>query len=195
MKQSSRQIKQILLISCLLFCMGGAVAQTKAARDSREYRSFSKVATRSSVVFTLPEGFKELPINNDSAPFEYGIELPDQGFEIWLKVTPQTDNAPDSLYVEMGKMEAKTLAGDTPFYTRGMPDRVLTDYNADAGKSYLINLPDSPVTKHYKFALLITLQKNNKGTIMALCMTNDKGPDFFKKINKARNCIKFKANP
>ncbi|MBE9667329.1 hypothetical protein [Mucilaginibacter boryungensis] len=191
MNYSSRQIKQILLITCLLFCMGAAIAQTKPAKESHEYKSFSKIASRSNVTFTLPEGFKELPVSGDNI-FNYGMTIPGEDFEIWLKVTPQTDNTSDSLYVEMGKAEAKLLAGDNHYYTHGMPERVLTDYNADAGRSYFIYLSDSPATKHYKFALLITLQKNSKGTIMALCMTNDKGPDFFKNINKARNCIRFK---
>ncbi|GAB3913859.1 hypothetical protein GCM10028826_27000 [Mucilaginibacter boryungensis] len=171
--------------------MGAAIAQTKPAKESHEYKSFSKIASRSNVTFTLPEGFKELPVSGDNI-FNYGMTIPGEDFEIWLKVTPQTDNTSDSLYVEMGKAEAKLLAGDNHYYTHGMPERVLTDYNADAGRSYFIYLSDSPATKHYKFALLITLQKNSKGTIMALCMTNDKGPDFFKNINKARNCIRFK---
>lgn len=172
--------------------MGAAVAQTKTAKESREYKSFAKIAAKSNVAFTLPEGFKELPVSGDNI-FNYGMTIPEQDFEIWLKVIPQNDNTSDSLYVEMGRTEAKALAGDGHFYTHGMPERVLTDYNADAGRTYLINLPDSPATKHYKYALLITLQKNNKGTIMALCMTNDKGPDFFKNISRARNCIRFKS--
>jgi hypothetical protein len=188
MKNLLKQFKQILLINCLLFFTGLAFAQTKV---SREYKSFSKITARTSVAFVLPEGFKELPAKSDNN-FDYGIGIPDHDFEIWLKVIPQNESDPDSLYIETGRNEAKTLAGSNPFYTRGMPDKVLADYNADAGKSYFMSLPDSPDTNHFKFALLITLQKNKKGTIMALCMTNDRGPDFFKNINRARNCIKFK---
>ncbi|MES2279304.1 MAG: hypothetical protein V4592_24945 [Bacteroidota bacterium] len=193
MKYLSRQFKQILLITCLVFCAGAVMAQTKVAKDSREYKTFAKSANRASVTFSLPEGFKEQEVKSDNSAFDYGITIPDQGFEIWLKVTPQSDNTTDSLYLEMGRNEAKALAGGNNFLVRDMPDRVLTDYGADAGKTYFMNLPDSPTTKGYKFALLITLQKSHKGTIMAVCLTNDKGPDFFRNINKARNCIRFKA--
>jgi hypothetical protein len=141
----------------------------------------------------LPDTFKELDIKSDNIDFDYGLTIPGQEFEIWLKVIPQSENSPDSLYIEIGRTKARQLAGENRFLVRLMPEEVLADYNADAGRTYFMNLPDLPETKHYKFALLITLQKNHKGTIMAICLSNDKGPDFFRNINKARNCIKFKA--
>jgi hypothetical protein len=49
-----------------------------------------------------------------------------------------------------------------------------------------------PITKHYKYALLITLQKAQTGTILAICFANEKGPEFFKNMGLAKNCIKFK---
>jgi hypothetical protein len=55
-----------------------------------------------------------------------------------------------------------------------------------------LNLLDFPATKHYKYALLIALQRNHTGTIMAVCFTNDKGPEFFKNVDRASNCLKFK---
>jgi hypothetical protein len=195
MGYSSRQFKQILLITFLLFCTRAAMAQTKLPKPSHEYKSFARVANKANVAFLVPDGFKELP-KNDGLPFEYGITIPDEGFEIWFKVIPQTDDTPDSLYLDAGKTEAKALAGENDYMVRNMPDRVLNDYGADAGKTYLLNLPDTPATKHYKYALLITLQKSHKGTIMAVAFTNDKGPDFFRNINKARNSIRFKVqNP
>ncbi|QKJ28942.1 hypothetical protein HQ865_03960 [Mucilaginibacter mali] len=169
-----------------------AFAQTKPARESREFRNFNKVATRANVAVVIPDGFKEIDVKSDNPAFDYGITIPDQGFEIWLKVMPQTESTPDSVYLEIGRAQARQLAGDNEYLVRGMPERVLNDYNADAGKTYFFNLPDAAATKRYKFALLITLQKSHKGTIMAVCLTNDKGPDFFRNINRARNCIKFK---
>lgn len=151
------------------------------------------MANHANAVFSLPEGFKELSVKNENSNFDYGITIPGQEFEIWFKISPQTDADPDSLYVGIGKNEAKALAGENDYFTRGIPDEVLNDYNADAGRTYLINLPDAAATKHYKFALLITLQKNHRGTIMAVCFTNEKGPDFFKNINRAKSCIKFRS--
>ena len=50
-----------------------------------------------------------------------------------------------------------------------------------------------PATKRYKYALLITLQKNHTGIILAVCFTNEKGPEFFKNLDRASSCMKFKA--
>jgi hypothetical protein len=188
----SRQFKQILLISCLLFCTGVVFAQPKPPKASHEFKNFSKVTSKVNVAFVLPDGFKELPVN-DASPFDYGIGMPDQDFEIWFKIIPQTEATTDSAYVEIGRAEARTLAGDNTLMERGMPDRVLADYGADAGKTFFLNLADLPATRHFKYALLITLQKMHKGTIMAVCFTNDRGPDFFRNINKARNSIRFKV--
>jgi hypothetical protein len=192
----SKHLKQILGITFLLFCAVGVMAQSRAGRPTHEYKSFARTANKANVAVLLPDGFKELP-KNDGLAFDYGITIPDEDFEIWFKVVPQTEADPDSLYLDMGKNTAKSLAGDNEIsFMRNMPDRVLADYGADAGKTYLLNLPDTPATKHYKYALLITLQKNHKGTIMAVAFTNEKGPDFFRNINKARNSIRFKVlNP
>jgi hypothetical protein len=189
MKYLSRQFKQILLIIHLLFFTGAVLAQTQTGKDTREFKTFSKIATRAGVGFNLPDGFSELPVRTESKAYDYGMAIPGQDFEIWFKITPQTNAAPDSLYLEIGKTQAKQLAGDNTILIRNMSTRVLAEYNADAGKTYFVSLPD---TRHYKYALLITLEKNHKSIITALCLTNDKGPDFFQNINRARNCIKFK---
>ena len=99
---------------------------------------------------------------------------------------------PDSVYLDVGKATAVSLAGDQPYFERTIPPEVLAKYHADAGKSYLITLLDLPETKHYKYALLITLQKNHTGTILAICFGNEKGPEFFKNINRASHCLMFK---
>lgn len=192
MKYLSRQFKQILLITFLLFCLGHIQAQTKATKVSHALKHFGRVAGEANVTFALPDDFKELPGKYESMLFDYGITIPGQEFEIWFRVIPQKESDPDSVYLNIGRNEAKQLAGGSGYFNRTVPERVLTDYNADVGKTYFMNLPDSPETRHYKYVLLITLQKSHKGTIMAAAFTNDKGPDFFRNINKARNCIKFK---
>lgn len=187
----SRQFKQLLFITILLFCTGAVLAQAKV-KKSREFKTFTKNAGKADVTYTLPEGFKELP-KPEGGEYDYAIALPDEDFEIWFKITPQPGNAPDSTYLEAGKTRAKQLAGENEFYIRPIPDYTLSNYNADAGKVYFMSLPDSPVTNHYKYALLTMLQKSGKGTIAAVCITNNKGPDLFKNINRAKNCIKFKV--
>lgn len=188
-----RPFKSLLVIISLVFLNFPVIAQAKYPRNGHELRRFSKAAAQAGITFSMPEGFKELNDNSEAHPFDFGISLPGQGFEVWFKVVPKKGSTPDSLYLDMGRNEAKELCGDDNYLVRGLPDEVLNDYNADVGKTYFLNLPDSPATKHYKYALLITLQKDDKGIVMAAGFTNDKGPEFFKNLNRARNCIKFKT--
>jgi hypothetical protein len=219
-----KQIKQILLTAILLFCIAPVFAQEKkhpakikqevtvvknAPVISNQLNNFLLAAAQANVLFTFPEGFKEITLpNNEEYPFDYGMELPGKEFEIWFQVRSQKENYasyerllstknarlanPDSLYLGYGTALAAAFTGGHDFAVRNIPQRIASGYNADAGKSYLLNLLDMPVTKHYKYALLITLQKAQTGTILAICFANEKGPEFFKNMGLAKNCIKFK---
>lgn len=208
-----KQFKHLLLIAALLLPVSVAFAQGgkkhKKSSVSREFKEFTTVTSEAGIAFTLPEGFSELKTpDNEDFNFNYAMTIPGQEFEVWLQVRSQKENYNtyvkaqeangkpaenlDSLYIEIGKTNAVKLSGDDSYFVRSLSQRVLAGYNADAGKTFLCNIPDSEATKHYKYALLITLQKNKVGTILAVCLTNEKGPDFFKNINKARNCLVFK---
>jgi hypothetical protein len=132
------------------------------------------------------------------------MALPGEDFEIWIQVKTQKENekfvadknihiSSDSLYVNVAQNQAAAFTDDKSYLERTIPPGVLDRYNADAGKSLLLNLNDSPLTKHYKYALLIVLQKNHEGTVLAVCFTNQKGPEFFKNMKKASDCLRFKS--
>jgi hypothetical protein len=198
MKALLKQFKQFYVVVCLLIGGHAANAQNKYSQVDRQMKEFSRLVTEANITFTLPEGFKEVsPINNEDVSYDYGITMPGQEFEIWFEVKPYKQiskyyaNA-DSAYINIGKEQVSVFSADNAYFARNLNDRILAQYNADEGKSYLVNLSDSPVTRHYKYALIITLQKDHIGTILAICLTNDKGPEFFKYIDKARTCIKFK---
>jgi hypothetical protein len=187
-----------------------AIAKPIVAKPmSSQLKDFYHLAAVANVVFTFPAGFREIPVLNDEDfSFDYAIELPGHDFEIWFQVKSQKSDwaeylqlkndlskqleNPDSLYIGMGRAQASSFTGGQDYLTRTIPQDILAKYNANAGKTYLLNLQDLPETKHYKYALLITLQKNHIGTILAICFTNDKGPDFFKNINRVSKCLKFK---
>jgi hypothetical protein len=185
-------------------------AKKKTAPASIQFKEFSQLLAQASITFMFPKGFKEIEaVNNEDFSFDYAMEMPGKDFEVWFQVKSQKENwasyerlqndndhqlaNPDSLYLEMGKAHAIAFTGDRNYFVRNMPQNVLARYNADSGKSYLLSLLDLPATKHYKYALLITLQRNHTGTIMMVCFTNEKDPEFFKNIDKATNCLKFKS--
>ncbi len=180
-------------------------AQTiSQVKGSKQFNEFSRLLAQANVTFTFPKGFKEIPaVNNEDFSFDYAMEIPGQEFEIWFQVKSLKQNwlsyernheqeNPDSSYLKMGKAQAAAFTGEMDNFIRAIPANVLARYRADAGKSYLLNLLDLPETKHYKYALLITLQRNHTGTIMAVCFTNEKDPEFFKNIDKASNSLQFK---
>lgn len=197
MKVISKQIIPVLLCLGLVFCFAMASAQVKPSSSPR----FNKDLADANLSFTLPNGFKEAkPVNDDA--FDYAIEVPDGDFEIWFEAKSLKDNKPvklkndkqvnpDSLYLEMGRDQAEALKGDKDYLTRSIPQNSLSRYGADAGKTYLVNLPDAPSTKHYKYAMVVVLQKNRVGTLEAVCFGNELGPGFFKYLGMAQSCIKF----
>jgi hypothetical protein len=205
-----RQI--IIFATLLLFSAMPAIAQTKHTHITGQLNDFHHLLADAGLNFTFPAGFIAIPaINNEDFSFDYALSLPGKDFEVWYQVKSQKQNwisyehtkndkktalaNPDSLYLDMGRANAIALTGDNNFMIRNLPPQVLARYNADAGKSCLLNLLDMPVTKHYKYALLITLQKNHTGTLMAIYFTNNKDPDFYQYVSRAGRCLRFKQQP
>jgi hypothetical protein len=215
-----KQTKQILIIAVFMIRIASIYAQQKPTvsvsdkqkpRISSQFKEFIHLATQANATFSFPKEFKEIKAPNDEDfSFDYAMEIPGKGFEIWLLIKSEKDDwdefvkaqgqnsdelqtNPDSLYASMGAAQANAFTGERNYLVRSIPPDYLTAYNADVGKSYLLTLLDLPDTKHYKYALMFTLQKFHTGTILAVCFTNDKGPEFFKNINKVKNCLKFKS--
>jgi hypothetical protein len=218
MRYIVKQFKQILITTSLLLWVVTAISQVKhkavtkkpAAKrpESTQLKDFKHLAVNANVVFVFPPGLKEIPaLNNEDFSFDYAMELPGREFEVWfqvksqkadwlnyerLKNDPKQEMAnPDSSYNEIGNAQAKAFTDEEIHVTKIPPD-ILARYNADAGKTFLLNLRDLPETNHYKYALLITLQKFHTSTIVAICLGNEKGAEFFKNINKVSKCLKFK---
>jgi hypothetical protein len=202
-----KKLKHIGFCVALLFCIAPILAQVKHSEIiTRDLKSFNKKLTKAKMTFIYPTGFKEVKAaNTDAYSFDYGVGTPEGDCEIWFKVQSQkntwtnylkgkNDNRvvhPDSLYHEIGLAQAKAFKGDKDPITRPIPLYTLTRYNADLGKTFLVNLPDAPQTKRYKYAMVVVMQKNKTGIAMAVCFANELGPAFFKNLNKASSCLKF----
>jgi len=207
-----RQFKQILFTAIFLLLVAPVFAQLrrnpavmiKKPVPNQQKTNFYQLIAQTNVSFLWPKGFAEVQAPDDEDfSFDFGLELPGQDFEVWYQIKPEKgdwarfkDNPqaanPDSLYKGVGKAAAASFCGDQKYFEINMPHSILARNNADAGKSYLLTLLDLPQTKHYKYALLITLQKDHTGTIIAVCFTNVKGPEFFKNVKRATNCLRFK---
>jgi hypothetical protein len=200
-----KQLKHIAFCVALLFGIAPAFAQVKQpAVLTRDLKSFDKKLTKAKMAFIYPTDFKEVKAA-DILNFDYGIIAPEGDCEIWFKVQSQKDSwtnylkgkndnkvvHPDSLYNEIGMAQAKAFKGEREPLERSIPRELLTRYNADLGKTYLVNLPDAPQTKRYKFAMVVVMQKNKTGVALAVCFANELGPGFFKNLNKASSCLKF----
>jgi len=212
MKIILKQLKQLLIAAMLLgFCLP-VFAQVKHTTTRKvkppvltPLQEFNRLADQASVTFSFPDGFKEIKAPaNEYFSYDYAIGLPGKDFEIWFQIKPGKENwlsyihaknnqlaNPDSLYAAAAEAQAIAFSGGKNYFVRNIPPQVCARYNADVGKSYLLTLLDMTATKHYKYALLITLQKNHTGNIVAVCFTNDKGPEFFKNIRLAGNCLEF----
>ena len=209
MKAIERSVSRLAGIVMLLCFTVPAIAQQKIARPTSQRKDFYQLTKEANLNFTFPEGFREITaVDNEDYSFDYAMEVPGKNFEMWLQVRSQKQNwisyerasgdkktelaNPDSMYIETGKAMATTLSGGNSYLVRNIPPDVLARYNADAGKSYLLNLLYSSTTKHYKYALIIALQKNHTGTVMAVYFTNDKDPDFYRYVYRAGHAMKFK---
>ena len=209
MKAIERSVSRLAGIVMLLCFTVSAIAQQKIARPTSQRKDFYQLVKEANLNFTFPTGFREIKaVDNEDYSFDYAMEVPGKNFEMWLQVRSQKQNwisyekasgdkrtelaNPDSMYIDMSKATATALSGGNDYLVRNIPPDVLARYNADAGKSYLLNLIDLPTTKHYKYALIISLQKNHTGTLMAVYFTNDKDADFYRYVYHAGHCIKFK---
>lgn len=202
MARIAEQFKQILLTAIFLLIGVISWSQVKPqAHTGKQFINFNKLTAEAGMQFTFPEEFKEIPVvNTEDFPFDYAISLPGKDFEIWFMVR-SPKNYPkvpieafniDSTYNYMAETEAKAFTGAGYGSARIIPLDILARYGANAGKTYLLDLQDLLETRHYKYALLVTLEKDHTGTVLVVCLGNDKGTDFFQNINKAVTCLRFK---
>ncbi|MFD2873531.1 hypothetical protein ACFS5N_13685 [Mucilaginibacter ximonensis] len=207
MNATGFKINCFWIVLTLLFAAPASAQTNRTATGyTSQLKNFTASLAQIDVSFNFPEGFKEIKApNTDSYQFDYAMILPDADFEIWFRVNTQKENEklladkniktgnPDSLFLSVAQDQIGTLTSEKIFSKRKLPQYILDRYNADEGCIYLVSIDDSPVTKHYKYAFVTVLQKNGSGTVLAIAFTNDKGPEFFKNMQLASTCLKFKG--
>ncbi len=200
----------VKIITTIVLIIGGLTlfAQLKPVAGHKP-DEFSKQIAETNIDFEIPGFFKELKIMPDEPGFNYGLELPNTGFEVWYQINPLKQHwqnfdtqkgepkkaieNPDSLYLSIAQAKAISLAGKGNYFTKTLPLNALWHFNATSGKSFLLNLLDANATKHYKYGLLIVLQKDHVGNVLMLFLSNDTGPAFFRNVRRASLSIRFKS--
>ncbi|MEO6149130.1 MAG: hypothetical protein ABIN95_02140 [Mucilaginibacter sp.] len=207
-----KQFKKIVFTILLIPVMVLVFAQVKPKAPSEQFTTFKRLTAQANVIFTPQPGFREIKaLNNEDFTFDYAMELPGHEFEVWYMVRSQKENwasyeralsddklklaNPDSVYIDMGQAHAIAFTGERHSFIKMLPPPVLKRYHADAGRSHLLNLLDMPETKRYQYALLLSLQKFHTGTILMVCFTNNKSPEFYKNVERAGSSLKFKPAP
>lgn len=193
----------LIIISILMLALT-AVAQA-GQNESDDLKYFREQLSRANAVFTVPEGFTETkPLNNPQTAYLYALAVPSGDFEVrfqiknikhkWRKLDHHNSDEPrenlDSLYNKIAMTQINSMAADVPT-RKAIPRQMLQKYNADMGYSYFFSLTNSPFTKHYQYALLFIVRRKHAGIISVMCMGNDQGPDFFKRVNQLQNSLKF----
>lgn len=185
-----------------------AVGYSQTLQPSPQFKAFQQTLSATNVQFTFPKDFKEIKaLHTAHTNVDYAMELPNANFQVWYGVKnlqqvwpkfkateddiKRTLTNPDSLYSSVSLSAATQLAGKENFTCKNLPKDVLDVFRADEGKSYQLNLYDRPETGRYQYALLISLQKNGAGYIMMLFLSNENGPEFYKKVNKAYYSVRF----
>ena len=194
--------KNIFTIVCSLAFILVAQAQTNQG-DSKEAKHFKELLSQVNASFATPDGFTEIKaLNSEKTNYQYALEIPDGGFEVRFQVNDirkqwklfdkgSAGTNPDSLYTKIVDAQVSSLSAEGNHYHNVIPPRILQYYNADLGHSYYFGLMNAPYTKGYQYALLVVIQKSRYGSISVICLGNERGPEFFKKVNKLRSCIKF----
>lgn len=201
-----------LLAVLHLYGQANRVRPTALPQTSAQLEQFKRIVAKAGANFVKPGNFIEIKaLDNDDFTFDYAMKLPSGDFEVWYQVRSQKENwasyrraladdklrldNPDSVYSKAANANAIALSGERNSFVRILPADVLKRNNADAGKSYMLNLLDRPETGHYRYALLISLQKYHTGTMMMVCFTNNRGPQFFKDVERATAALKFLPPP
>jgi hypothetical protein len=200
-------MRKLLPILLLLLIFANLVSHAQSQSNFTQLKSFQQTLAALNAQFAFPKDFKEIKtVRGADLDVDYAIELPNDDFQVWFmarnqqqrtksKVFEDNAKAPnsssDSLYKSVSTATALALAGKNNFTDKVLPAELLALYHADEGQSYLLNLYNAPVTNHYKYGLLICLQKNGAGSISMLFLGNDNGPEFYKKVNKACYAVRF----
>ncbi|MGI4897760.1 MAG: hypothetical protein ACRYFT_04235 [Janthinobacterium lividum] len=199
-----------ILRSFVLILIICATGFAQIPQNYSQLKSFQQTLSMVGVQFFSPKEFREIkPLRYENIQVDYAMELQNGNFQVWyLARSSQQEQAkikvseddirrltvhPDSLYTMAAASTAVRLAGkDKDNYTyKILPPDALSSFRADNGVSYQLNLKDRPETNRYQYGLLVCLQKNGQGYVQMLFLSNENGPDFYKKVNKAYYSVRF----
>lgn len=192
----------------ILVWLVGIVVLGQSVQYFPQLKSFQQNLAGINVQFAFPREFKEIKtVHTTDLDIDYAMELPSENFQVWFMVrnlqqqhakakvfedaSKMAADNPDSLYKSFAKTTAIALAGKDNYTVKVLPPEALALFRANNGQSYLLSLYNTPITNHYKYGLLICLQKHGAGSVSMLFLSNDNGPGFYKNVNRACYSVRF----
>ncbi|TSJ43382.1 hypothetical protein FO440_04085 [Mucilaginibacter corticis] len=204
-------MKKLSLLIILFFTAAISHAQT-ATIDSTDVK-FKKVLDDGQMVFTMPPGFGATPIvKNRQMHYEFAIKSIDKPYEIRYSIAPMTIKALADMYARDKSKEeltAKTLSMTVALNVGGggwdptmgfgpfPPQSVKSEFGADWGGTWFINVKNNSFGTEYKYCGMTTLHKSGVADayIMYLCNSKEDLITLMKenmKIDGLFYALKFK---
>ncbi len=181
------------IIASLLFVF--FIASLFAKGDS-SLVEFNKQLDATGLLFIMPTDFKPCKIvENDDVLYNYAIKHKNKKIEIRYSIFSAKDynQRSDVDHAVFTLAVIENIAGDTKNILRSTQfdkNAVKSEFNADFGSSVLVN-PESSYGKGYKQALIVTLFKNNVGSVYVVYLC-DNIFEIQNDFDKTFHSIKFK---
>lgn len=176
-----------------------------AAGASEAKNDFSQLLEESGLEFSVPEGFKAIPVEPDYVmPYQAHYLSADGNLEIRYAIRPldrmeidykdphNAAPAPNDLFNMLFRSLSETLSVDHQVisrdYTTGMANK---EYRAGWASAGVFDIsPD--VSKSFRQGMLIAIHQNDKADAYTFFLTNDLAANK-ERIKKVRGNLRFKS--
>jgi hypothetical protein len=180
-------MKRFYLLMTVL--LTATITYAQSSTDSTEVK-FKKALDDGKMVFTMPPNFVAIPIvKNRQMHYEYAIRSVDKPYEVRYSIAPMTIKALADMYERDKSKEeltAKTLSMTVALNVGGgswdpamgfgpfPPRSVKSEFGADWGGTWFINVKNNSFGTEYKYCGMTTLHKSGAADAYIMYLCNSK---------------------